>query len=97
MHVHRDLGREVVLPMKIQVDNAAGISFQKSTCASSKLRGIFDMAEKWIHELKNEKNVEAVKVDTTKNLADMFTKCLSYPVRKALEDIIQKTAEEIAK
>ena len=71
LHVHRDLGREVVLPMKIQVDNAAGISFQKSTCASSKLRGIFDMAEKWIHELKNEKNVEAVK--TTPNSSQIPT------------------------
>ena len=44
--MHRDLGRRVEYPINIQVGNAAGVSFQHSTCASSKLRGIFDMADK---------------------------------------------------
>ena len=63
--VHRDLGRHVEYPIKIQVDNAAGVSFQHSTCASSKLRGIFDMAEKWVQELRNVKVADAIKVDTS--------------------------------
>ena len=37
---------EVKCPMEILVDNAAGVSFQKSTNPNSKLKGIFDMREK---------------------------------------------------
>ena len=95
--VYRDLGRHVEYPIKIQVDNAAGVSFQHSTCASSKLRGIFDMADKWVQELKNVKVVDAVKVDTTKNLADMLTKCLAYPVRNSLEGLLKDLAKSLAK
>ena len=94
--IHRDLGRTVEYPIKIQVDNAAGVSFQHSTCASSRLRGVFDMAEKWVLELKDTKVVDAVKVDTTKNLADMMTKCLTYPVRKSLEARIATIAKSLA-
>jgi hypothetical protein len=97
MLVHRDLGRKVDYPIKIQVDNAAGVSFQHSTCASSKLRGIFDMAEKWVLELKDTKTVDAIKVDTKKNLADMMTKCLSHAVRSSLEAQIVTIAKTVAK
>ena len=97
MSVHRDIGRHVSYPIKIQVDNAAGVSFQHSTCASSKLRGIFDMAEKWVQELKDVKVVDAIKVDTSKNLADMLTKCLTYPVRNSLESLLKDLAKSIAK
>ena len=97
MSVHRDIGRHVSYPIKIQVDNAAGVSFQHSTCASSKLRGIFDMAEKWVQELKDVQVVDAVKVDTSKNLADMLTKCLTYPVRNSLEELLKDLAKSIAK
>ena len=96
MSVHKDLGRHVSYPIKIQVDNAAGVSFQHSTCASSKLRGVFDMADKWVSELKDTKVVDAIKVDTTKNIADMMTKCLPYPVRNSLETQIAKIAKSLA-
>ena len=42
---------EVKWPMGIFVDNAAGVSFQKSTNPNSKLKGIFDMREEWVTEL----------------------------------------------
>ena len=95
--VHCDLGKHVEYPMKIQVDNAAGVSFQHSTCASSKLRGIFDTAQKWVLELKDTKVVDAVKVDTKKNLAGMMTKCLSHAVRSSLEAQIVTIAKTVAK
>ena len=94
--IHRDLGRRVEYPIKIQVDNAAGVSFQHSTCASSKLRGIFDMADKWVLELKDTKVVDSIKVETTKNIADMMTKCLPYTVRNSLENRIAEIAKSLA-
>ena len=55
------------------------------------------MAEKWVQELRNVKVVDAIKVDTSKNLADMLTKCLAYPVRNALEVLLKDLAKSIAK
>ncbi len=49
---------EVTWPMEnklIHVDNASGVSFQKSTNPNSKLNGIFDMREEWVNELRDRK------------------------------------------
>ena len=66
------------------VDNAAGVSFQHITTTSSKIRGVFDQRWDWIKELKDQASVTAVKVPTEENLADLFTKCHSRPVRMKL-------------
>ena len=63
---------EVQWPMEIHVDNASGVSFQKSTNPNSKLKGIFDMREEWVNELRDRKKVTAVKVSTDKNIADRY-------------------------
>ena len=62
--VHEELGGTVGYPFHILVDNAAGISFQGSTCQASKLRGIFDVRDKWVKDLKDVDVLQAVKVDT---------------------------------
>jgi hypothetical protein len=82
-------------PMEIFVDNSSGISFQQSTNPNTKLRGIYDMREAWVQELRNKFKVKAVKVHTDKNLADMFTKCLAATVRRRLFDEIGAIATKI--
>ena len=67
------------------MDNAAGVSYQHSTCASSKLRGVYDQRSDWVQELKDQKSVTAVKVKTENNLADLLTKCHSVMVIKRLQ------------
>ena len=46
---------EVQLPMEIHVDNASGVSFQKSTNSNSKLKGILDMREEWVMNYVTER------------------------------------------
>ena len=53
--------------------NAAAVSFQNAPNVNSKLLGLFDLKDAAI---RNKGRVKAVKVATTKNVADMFTKCL---------------------
>ena len=84
-------------PMEVFVDNSSGISFQQSTNPNTKLRGIYDMREAWVQELRNKFKVKAVKVHTDKNLADMFTKCLAATVRRRLFDEIDAIAMQITK
>ena len=96
MWVHEELGGVVNYPFPILVDNAAGVSFQGATCPASKLRGIFDIRAQWVQDLQNESTVQAVKVDTTKNLADIFTKCLSATVRTTLMAELKHIANTVS-
>ena len=42
------------------------------------------MREAWVQELRDKFKVKAVKVHTDKNLADMFTICLTATVRRLI-------------
>ena len=83
--VAEEMGREVPYPIVLHVDNAAGVSYQHSTCAASKLRGVYDQRQDWVQELKDQSIVTAVKVATEHNLADLYTKCHSAATRKKLQ------------
>ena len=52
------------------------ISFKYGTCAHSRLRGMIDIRENWVSELRDEGMVEVVKVNSSQNWADILTKCL---------------------
>ena len=90
------MGRQVPWPLVVYVDNAAGVSYQHSTCASSKLRGVYDQRSDWVKELKDQLSVTAAKVKTDKNLADLYTKCHSVPVRARLQQELEDVAKRIA-
>jgi hypothetical protein len=68
---------QVEWPMNVMVDNTQSISFQQGTCVNSKLRGTFDMRLKWVGEVKNTKEAQAVYVPRGDNFADVLTHCLS--------------------
>ena len=95
--VAEDMHVTVTWPMVLHVDNAAGESFQHSTCGVSKLKGVFNLREAWVRELKDEGKVNAVHVDTTKNLADMLTKGLKAEVRNQLEKYLLDISQSVAK
>ena len=63
----------------------------------SKLKGVFNLREAWVRELKDEGKVNAVHVDTTKNLADMLTKGLKAEVRNQLEKYLLDISQSVAK
>jgi hypothetical protein len=94
--IAEEMGRQVPWPLVVHVDNAAGVSYQHSTCASSKLRGVYDQRSDWVKELKDQSSVTAVKVKTEKNLADLYTKCHTVPVRRRLQKELEEVAAKIA-
>ena len=85
-------------PFHVFVDNAAVIWFQSSTCTcqASKLRGIFDVRDKWVKDLKDVDVLKAIKVDTKLNLADVFTKCLTATVRETLMAELARIAQKVS-
>ena len=70
-----ELGCKFKYPIRMQEDNQAAVSFQKSTTPYSKLKGVYNFRDAWVQELKNMKKILAVKVDTNFNVADLLTKC----------------------
>ena len=94
--IAEELNLKVEWPLVLHVDNAAGESFQHSTCGSTKLKGVFGLHQDWVQELKNEDMVNAVHIETHKNLADMLTKGLSAEVRNKLEQCLIDIAEAVA-
>ena len=76
----QELGIKTPSPIVIQMDNKAGISFQKSTCVNTKLGGTFDLRDKRLRELKDKNQISTVHVPTDKNPADLLTKC--HPVHR---------------
>jgi hypothetical protein len=87
------MGMQVKYPFKMLEDNAATVSFQKSTTPYSKLRGVYNLRDNWVQELKDKNVVSAVKVHTDLNVADLFTKCHEWHKMKKLLNLIQLDKE----
>jgi len=97
MWIAEEIGIPVKWPVKIMVDNKAGIHFQKRVNPDSKLKGVFDMRLGWLRELHDRKKFVAVKVDTEKNLADELTKPLETRVRKRLQLELRRLRQDVWK
>ena len=54
--------------MEIKEDNQAVVTFQNTTVPNSKLKGVVNLKDGWIRELKDAGQVVAVKVETSKNI-----------------------------
>ena len=92
-----ETGIEIKYPIEIFTDNAVGVSFKRCTNPDTQIKGVFDLREEWVRELRNSKKVSAMEVDTVKNIADMMTKCLSATVRGRLLFELSAIAREIAR
>ena len=69
------------------MDNRQAKTFQAGTCINSKIRGVVDMREKWVQELRDLKSVMVKWVPGHLNKADIMTKCFPnwiYQNRKKL-------------
>ena len=71
-------------PIQVKVDNSASIIFQSKMNTDSKLKGVFDLRWQWVRDLQNTEQVQAVKVHTDNNLADILTKCMSRTLYEGL-------------
>ena len=95
MWVAEEAGIEVSYPLTLMVDNAAGESFCKATAGLSKLRGVYQMRDSRIKELRDAKVVTATHVDTTRNLADKLTKGLPHVTRAALDQELDRIRKSL--
>ena len=93
--VAEEMFLQVKWPAEIQVDNAAGVVFHNKMSPTSKLKGVFDLRQKWVQELQDKKQVKAVKVDTKLNLADILTKPLPAADRNRLLERLKLLASKI--
>ena len=93
----QELGYTATTPIDILVDNSAAISFQQKMNPDSKLKGIIDLRWNWVMELQDSGKVRAVKVHTTRNIADILTNCLSRITYEQLLDLVKEEADDLLK
>ena len=65
--ISEDMGYVEQWRAVIKVDNAAAISFQQATKTNRKLKGVYNLRDKWVQELHNDSNIVTEKVCTTLN------------------------------
>ena len=66
--------------------------YEDTLKAVTKLKGVFDLRWWSVKELQDKSVIQAVKVDTAKNVADLFTKCLlGYVFKKLLQCVRERT------
>jgi len=83
-----EMGVRVDWPCRIHEDNAATIAFQGSKTSGTKIKRVYNLRWEWVRELRDSQIVEAVKIDTDKNVADLLTKCQEwYQLKKLLAGI----------
>jgi hypothetical protein len=87
--VAEEMGVKTNYPFCVQVDSAQARSFNYSTCPKSAIRGSFDWRLDWVQEIRDLEVVRTELVNTTQNLADIFTKCLKRLDFCRLRDLIQ--------
>lgn len=87
--VAEEIGLQSVYPTDVKVDNQAGVYFQNKMNPATKLKGVFDLRQKWVKELQDRRIITAVKIHTDVNLADQLTKPLPARKLKELERCFQ--------
>ena len=85
-HGDRSLRRlNISEPYTIYVDNQQCISFTKNITVNSKLRTTYNMKDKWINELRDDK---IIKVSYVSGPADLLTKALPAYKHRVILNII---------
>ena len=95
--IAEEAGQKVEWPATIQVDNKACVNFQNSMSPTSKLKGVFDLRQGWLKELRDLSKFKAVKVATDKNVSDMLSKPLTAATRSKLELEIKDMSQHLAR
>ena len=75
--VSEEMGLAVSWPFTIKTDSSQARSFQHSTCPSTKLRGMIDLRNSSVCEMRDKGVVNSVHIPRQVNIADILTHCLS--------------------
>ena len=87
-----EIGIAFPLPFKLQIDNAAALSFMFNTTLRTRLRHI-DCRQEFVLALRDQDVVRAEHVDSKFNKADLFTKILDQATFEYLRDMLMTPVE----
>ena len=93
-----EMGMKLQYPLCVQVDNRQSKTFQEGTCVKSKLRGVVDMRDAWVQELRDLAKVKVKWVPGHLNKADLLTKCFpNWLFQNRLQLVTSSTAARLAR
>ena len=88
-YITDEMGLGFQLPIQLQMDNSTAEVFTNDTAYKSKLKHI-DVRQEWVKTLRDKNILCPVHVDTSDNLADLFTKILPKGDFQRLRDSMMK-------
>ena len=89
-----EMGATITVPLCVKVDNKQAKTFKEGTCMSSKIRGVIDMRDAWVRELRDDKGVDVKYVPAAGQKADVLTKGLpNYKFRLGVK-LLRGSAHE---
>ena len=71
-----EMGIDAPLPFVLQIGSKQARNFQPDTRPKSKIRGSFNMRGDWVQELRDLSGVETKLIDTSRHMAETFTRGL---------------------
>ena len=80
-----EAGIDILLPIVLQIDNAAYEAFINHTAFRTKLKHI-DCRQEWVRMIRDKSILKPVHVESVLNLADLFTKILDRATFERLRD-----------
>ena len=86
-YIAEEMNLEFPLPFILQMDNAAAQIFAEGSAFKTKLKHI-DCRQEWVKTLRDRGTCIPLHVDSSDNLADIFTKILQPDVFERLRDRI---------
>jgi hypothetical protein len=75
--VCEEMGLKPQWPLDIHTDSSQARSFQHNTCPATKLRGMIDIRNQAVQEMREKGVISTTLIPRNINVADMFTHCLS--------------------
>ena len=84
-YIAEEAGIDILLPIILQVDNAACEAFINHTAFRTKLKHI-DCRQEWVRMIRDKSILKPVHVESALNLADLFTKILDRATFERLRD-----------
>ena len=84
-YIAEEAGIDILLPIILQIDNAACEAFINHTAFRTKLKHI-DCRQEWVRMIRDKSILKPVHVESALNLADLFTKILDRATFERLRD-----------
>ena len=92
-HICEEIGEEIEKPVEINIDAGAAMGFINNTGTIGRMKHI-DLRQAWMDQVRDRSKVKFKKIAGPDNPADFFTKVITGPPFKIVQERLMKKIEQ---